>query len=100
MELFETKCNLMTDYSSMEENIKFIESVEMRELFAHMENGKIVDYEQHAKNPNTWGVYFRYNSEGIDFAGLNPSEWIADFDSEIAATAFKQLIEMLIKSRS
>src|SRR5450432_3213977 len=55
-ELYETLCNIGSNYKHIGENIPYILHVEMIPLFITIEEGKAIDYEHYPKEPNAYGV--------------------------------------------
>lgn len=89
--LFDYRANFGLDYSHIQDYTNYIQNIEIIPLKIEDE-----DYEHYPEAPNAYGVYLRYTTEGIKKANLNPSEWLADFDTEETAQAFKGLIDALL----
>lgn len=90
-QLFDDKANFGIDYSHLQAITNYIMKIEVIPLKIEDE-----DYEHYPAVPNAYGVYFKYSDWAIDKLNLNPSEWIADFNTLDTANAFKSLIYALL----
>jgi hypothetical protein len=93
-----TQAHLMDKYDFLKDVLQFIDSVELTPLRIEGTSLKNCEYHRNDPNPNAYGVYLRYNDEGVDNFELNPSEWIADFETEKDAKAFHQLISTFVQA--
>lgn len=91
--IFNLKANFTLDKGYMNDKMPFIESIELQALkIIGKDNYEWV--EEH--EANAFGVYLRYTDEAVKSQNLNPSEWIADFDTKEAAIQLKELLQMFL----
>lgn len=93
---FDIKANISPLPADIINKIEFIECIEIQPLIIEGESYEWCSEEK----ANAFGVYIRYTQEAIKQQSLNPSDWLADFDTIESANSFKQIIETLLSYKA
>lgn len=91
--VFENGITLTQPSDEVENPEVKIESVQVRPVL--LTGGDTLDATE--ETANAFGVYLRYTPVTFEKFKLNPSEWIADFDTILCAERFAELLTLLIK---
>lgn len=93
---WDVKASLAPDYKYLNDQIEFIDFIEIIDLRITGKDLMDASYDHHHPDPNSFGVYIRYTDEAVDNFNFNPSEWVADFKDRKFAVAFKQILDAFL----